>query len=233
MWGAHCREKLDPQGVGRQRAQGPKLHNPGGERPTAAIDVYQTAEEKHMSEGKETKVEEQKVEEQKPQAAASAEVSEKVKAVLAALPAEKKALACTVLVLPVQRQEEYAAGGAVATKIWTVLQIDQGTVNKGKLLTNQGELKKVGEIDFPGGEVVFKFYRYPQDVEQNKVDRTQSVVGAWAALRLLHTPNAKRVTEDGTKWHVELVVKDSEARSRSLWLELVFPKPVPKLEEWP
>jgi large subunit ribosomal protein L7/L12 len=38
-----------------------------------------------MSEGKETKVEEQKPEEQKPQAAASAEVSEKVKAVLKAV----------------------------------------------------------------------------------------------------------------------------------------------------
>ena len=153
----------------------------------------------------------------------------KAKAVLDGLPPKGEKFECVVRVLGKGDQPS----GLSVLGMWAVLQIDQGKTQKGIRNINQSAVKDVGKIGFPSDELVFKFYRYPTDVEQKKVDRTKSISGAWGAMRLLHELKATRLPQQETKWHVELVIQDSEKRDRTLRLELEFPKPLPKLDQWP
>lgn len=154
---------------------------------------------------------------------------DKAKAVLMGLPPKGEAYSCTVSVLGKEDQAQTLS----VLGIWAVLQIDQGEAKKGIRNVTQPSIKDVGKIDYPAKDLVFKFYRYPVDVQKAKVDRTMSIPGTWASLRVLHVLNSKRVSPDGTKWHAEIVVQDSEGRNRSLWVELEFAKPLPKLTDWP
>ena len=133
-------------------------------------------------------------------------------------------------ILDSDQQKSLSAGTESLLDInWYSLEVDQGTLKKGNKRITQATRKDVGEIEYPGKQVSFKFFRFPRDA---KPIRTTQVAGAWGAVRLLHTPKAKRLG-DGTKWHVMLVVKDTQGRDRSLWIELELAKPLPKIDQWP
>jgi len=160
---------------------------------------------------------------------------EKAKAVLDGLPAKGETYQCLVSILGKDEQAQTLS----VLGIWAVLQIDQGVDGAGKPKrkgirnVTQPAAAEAGKVEFPSEDLVFKFYRYPGDVQKNKVDRTKSIRGAWAAVRMLHVLNAGRASQDETKWRAELVVQDSEGRNRSLRIELGFAKPLPKLADWP
>jgi len=155
---------------------------------------------------------------------------EAVRAVLDGLPPSGETLPCTVRILATDQQKSLSAGTESLLDInWYSLEVDQGTVKKGNKRITQAAAKDVGEVEYPGKQVSFKFFRFPRDV---KPIRTTQVAGAWGAVRLLHTPKAKRLG-DGRKWHVMLVVKDTQGRDRSLWIELELAKPLPRIDQWP
>lgn len=157
----------------------------------------------------------------------------KVKDVLAALPGSNESFDCIVSIVAEKDQKILADGAQSVLGMWAALRIDQGTGKKGSLNVMQEETKAVGKVAYSGDPVVFKFYRFPVDVTNDKVDRTRSVSGTWVPLRLLHDLKGKRLTGDGRKWQVELVIADSEARPRVVWLELEFKNPLPNLKDWP
>jgi hypothetical protein len=154
---------------------------------------------------------------------------EKAKAVLDGLPPKGEAYSCTVSILGKEDQAQTLS----VLGIWAVLQIDQGDTKAGIRNVTQPSVKDVGKIGYPGKDVVFKFYRFPVAVQQGNVDRTKSIPGTWASVGVIHVLNSKRVSQDGTKWHAEIVIQDSEGRNRSLWIELEFARPLPKLADWP
>ena len=154
---------------------------------------------------------------------------EKARIVLDGLPPSGETRICVVRILGKADQAQTAS----VLGIWAVLQIDQGGIRKGIRNTTQQTVKDAGKVEFPSKEVVLQFYRHPDDVEKKKVDRTKSIPGTWAAIGMLHTLKAKRTSQDGKKWQVELAVKDREGRDRTLRLELEFANPLPKLEDWP
>jgi len=154
---------------------------------------------------------------------------EKAKAVLDGLPGAGENFTCTVSVVPKKDQAQTLS----VLGIWAVIQIDQGATRAGIRNVTQPDVKEIGKVQYPGKEIVFKFYRYPGDVQKKKVDRTKSVAGNWAAIRMLQDIQGKRDVQDGKKWQVTLVIQDSEGRDRTLRLQLDFAKPFPKLDAWP
>jgi hypothetical protein len=157
----------------------------------------------------------------------------KVKEVLAALPASNEAFDCMASIVAEKDQRILAEGAQSVLGMWTALRIDQGAAKKGSLNVTQEATKAVGKLAYPGDAVVIKFYRFPVDVTNDKVDRTKSITGAWVPVRLLHELKSTRLTGDGRKWQVELTIADSEARPRVIWLELEFRNPLPMLKDWP
>ena len=163
---------------------------------------------------------------------------EQVKAVLTGLPAAGETAVCSVRILPVSDQKVLSAATESAVGYWNgALEVVQDGVTKGDPINITPGDKEVGKIDFPGKEVEFRFYRYPDDYGKKKIGRTVTVGGQWPALLLLHRPevHAPKRSQDGKSWKVELVVQDMEpqGKARSLWIELVFPEPLPRLDQWP
>ena len=157
----------------------------------------------------------------------------KVKGVLDALPAGADTFDCVVSVMGEKDQKIAGGGSPSVLEQWQVLQIDQGAIKKGAVNVTQPETKVAAKLKYPGEGVVFRFYRFPKDFDEGKVDRTKSVAGAWVPVRLVHELKSKRLTGDGRKWQVEMIIADSDGRPRVLWLELDFKNPLPALENWP
>jgi len=159
----------------------------------------------------------------------------KVQAILAGLPAAPdETMDCSVRVLA-KKDQDILAGTASAVGQWAYIEVTQGGKRKGVTQVTQGATKEIGKIAFPGKEVAFQFYRFPANFNAGVVDRTVKVPGQWGAVRLLHRGGVDRPkrAKDGTTWQVQLVVTDQQGRNRSLWVELVFPEPLPKIDDWP
>ncbi len=157
----------------------------------------------------------------------------KAKDLLSALPPSGEKYECTVRVIGAEQQQVLTGTGQSALGMWAAVQLDQGGVKRGIRNITQPKTKEAGKVDYPGKPVVLKFYRYPVDVNAGKVNKTQTIPGSWAPLRMLHVLRSQRDAKDGKLWQVEVVVQDSQNRSRSLWLELEFAKPLPRTDEWP
>jgi hypothetical protein len=157
----------------------------------------------------------------------------KAKAVLDGLPAGADKLACTVRIIDEKNQKILDEGAQSVLGMWASLEIAQGGTRMGIKNIIQAEPAEVGKINYPDDSVVLKFYRFPTDVAAGKVDRTMTIPGAWAAIRIIHTLKAKPADEKGLKWNAQVIVQDTESKPRSLWLELEFAKPLPKLVDWP
>ncbi len=157
----------------------------------------------------------------------------KAKAVLDGLPTGTDKIACTVRVIDEKNQKILAEGAQSVLGMWAVLEIDQGGTRMGIKNITQAETAEVGKFNYPDESVVLKFYRFPDDVRADKVDRTMTIPGTWAAIRMIHVLKARPADEKGLKWNAQVVIQDTESKPRSLWLELDFAKPLPKLDQWP
>ena len=157
----------------------------------------------------------------------------KAKSVLAGLPAGGTKSACIVRIIGQKDQKILSEGGQSVLGMWAVLQVDQGSTKMGIRNITQAEASEVGKIAYPDDSVVLKFYRFPVDVKENKVDRTKTVPGPWAAIRGLHVLKARPADTKGLKWHAKVTIPDTESKPRSLWLEFEFAKPLPQLDKWP
>ncbi len=157
----------------------------------------------------------------------------KIKSVLEGLPADSAKSACIVRIIGEKDQNILNDGAQSVLGMWAVLEIDQGGTKMGIKNINQTEAAEVGKVRYPADSMVLKFYRFPVDVKDNKVDRTTTVPGAWAAIRALHVLKARPADDKGLKWNAQVTIQDTEAKPRSLWLELEFAKPLPRLDQWP
>ena len=157
----------------------------------------------------------------------------KAKAVLDGLPAGADKAACIVRIIDEKNQKILDEGAQSVLGIWAVLEIAQRGTRTGIKNITQAEPAEVGKVSYPDDSVVLKFYRFPDDVRADKVDRTMTIPGAWAAIRMIHTLKARPADEKGLKWNAQVIIQDTESKPRSLWLELEFAKPLPKLDQWP
>jgi len=157
----------------------------------------------------------------------------KTKSVLEGLPSDGAKSACIVRIIGEKDQKILSEGAQSVLGMWAVLQIDQGSTKMGIRNITQAEAAEVGKISYPDDSVVLKFYRFPVDVKENKVDRTKTVPGSWAAIRALHVLKARPVDAKGLKWNAQVTIPDTESKPRSLWLEFEFAKPLPQLDKWP
>jgi hypothetical protein len=157
----------------------------------------------------------------------------KAKGVLDGLPAGTDKLACTVRIVDEKNQKILDEGAQSVLGMWASLEIAQGGTRMGIKNIIQAEPAEVGKVNYPDDSVVLKFYRFPTDVAAGKVDRTMTIPGAWAAIRMIHMLKAKPADEKGLKWNAQVIVQDTESKPRSLWLELEFAKPLPRLVDWP
>jgi hypothetical protein len=157
----------------------------------------------------------------------------KVKAVLEGLPDGPDKIACAVRIIDEKNQKILDAGAQSVLDMWAALEITQGGTQMGIKNIRQAEPAEVGKVSYPNDSVVLKFYRFPADVGANKVDRAMTIPGTWAAIRMIHVLKAKPADEKGLKWDLQVVIPDTESKPRSLWLELEFAKPLPKLVDWP
>ena len=157
----------------------------------------------------------------------------KAKGVLDGLPAGADKLACTVRIIDDKNQKILDVGAQSVLGMWAVLEIAQGGTRTGIKNIIQAEPAEVGKVSYPDNSVVLKFYRFPDDVRADKVDRAMTIPGAWAAIRMIHVLTARPADEKGLKWNAQVVIQDTESKPRSLWLELEFAKPLPKLDQWP
>jgi hypothetical protein len=157
----------------------------------------------------------------------------KAKAVLDGLPAGADKAACIVRIIDEKNQKILDEGAQSVLGIWAVLEIAQRGTRTGIKNITQAEPAEVGKVSYPDDSVVLKFYRFPDDVRADKVDRTMTIPGAWAVIRMIHTLKARPADEKGLKWNAQAIIQDTESKPRSLWLELEFAKPLPKLDQWP
>jgi hypothetical protein len=157
----------------------------------------------------------------------------KAKTVLDGLPAGIDKLTCTVRIIDEKNQKILNADTQSVLGMWASLEITQSGTRMGIKNIIQAEPAEVGKVNYPGDSVVLRFYRFPDDVAANKVDREMTIPGTWAAIRMIHMLKAKPVDEKGLKWNAQVIIPDTESKQRSMWLELEFAKPLPKLVDWP
>jgi len=157
----------------------------------------------------------------------------KAKSVLDGLPGETDKLACTVRIVDEKNQKILNDKAQSVLGMWAVLEVIQGSARMGIKNITQAETADVGDVRYPDDTIVLKFYRYPVDVQGKKVDRTVTVPGPWSVIRAIHDLKAKCADSKGLKWHVQVIVPDADKTPRSLWLELEFAKPLPRLQQWP
>ena len=163
-------------------------------------------------------------------------------AVLAGLPGEGgRAFSCRVSILPSPDQyrmlQDFGRGMEDSIlPIWRILDLSQAPRSAiEKYRTEQAASKQIGDLNYPGEPIVFRFYHYwgdPRD-PQPEPSRTLTYRGIWSVLRMLHSSMAKEVSGEPRKWMVTVSVEDENKRERLLWLLLDFEQPLPGREKWP
>ena len=146
-----------------------------------------------------------------------------VRLVLEALPPAGASYACGVSIpsLDVRKQTTWDR--------WTRVELKQGTGKIGKDLMQQAGENRFGDVRYPGDALAINLYRQPTDVTP---ERTVSLEGSYAAILLLQSNPAERMSDDGKRWHVEVKLKDPEGNDRSLWIQLDFEKGLPAMAQW-
>ena len=163
-------------------------------------------------------------------------------AVLAGLPGEVgRAFSCRVSILPSPDQyrmlQDFGRGMEDSIlPIWRILDLSQAPRSSiEKYRTEQAASKQIGDLNYPGEPIVFRFYHYwgdPRD-PQPEASRTLTYRGTWSVLRMLHSLMAKEAPGEPRKWMVTVSVEDENNRERFLWLLLEFEQPLPGREKWP
>jgi len=168
----------------------------------------------------------------------------KLRGVLDGLPADDKALKCSIWI---SREQPARAVGLR----WVHIRVKQGGREVGKGNTQPGTDYKLCEVWYPGEKLELRLYKNPVDPAPN---RAVDVESPWALVRLLHPGKvtdplyvreqfkhgwqAEAVGEknellDPKKRNIVLTVEDDQRKPRLLRLRLEFEKGLPRVEDWP
>jgi len=182
------------------------------------------------------------------------ELLDRLANVLAALPASRSTLKCGLSVVPADEQATLCGQDKVQTMLgfwahWGLEQAKSGMTRRPMSQTKDSADRKLGEIKYPlaPGDVLVRFFRHPDDADKDP-NRTLTVEGSWAAIRLLHGGSIKQKvgeieyqykwraasrSDDGKTWLILILVPDDKATERAVYVEMQFEKALPKVEDWP
>ena len=165
----------------------------------------------------------------------------RAEAVLQTLPAVPgDFLECRMFVLAADAQPKPAGTASTVsfTEVWREMTLAQeGRPESRRVSTEQERDLLIGDVKYPGGPLVFRFYRHDP-----VTPLILPIDGPWACLRLLFAGPPKEGPptwegaerqQDGKTWHCRFRLVDDKGTQHLFGIKLVFPQELPRLESWP